>query len=318
MIRKSRDRYKGLLRAPSDLALGPNDALFVSDRSLNAVYPIGIDGVGPPWKYRDWFASKRTSTYGIDVDHEGSLLVADLYFHAVRRVTPEGKETYLAGSGRTTADPGSRENALVNRPIAVAAEADGTVLVAALHGDFIWRIREDVTPQVVAGTGERGFNGDGGAAALAQLNSPRSIAIAPSGQILLAEKFSNRIRLIDEGGIIRTLAGDGRRGREGDGGPGDRASLAGPEGVAVDQTGRVWIADTGNHCVRMLDVDGQITTAAGTGDPGTSQSGEQASTARLNAPRAVIVDKQGRAYVADTGNRRICALDFDGTLTVLA
>jgi DNA-binding beta-propeller fold protein YncE len=306
------------LVSPSDLAFDASGRLWVADRSLNRVYPVQEDGsLGRPWQ-RDEFALAYSSTYGIDIDASDNLYIADVYFQNVRRVAPDGREILMDGSGRTTADRSLDDPPKVDRPVAVAVEPGGSILVAALFGDRVWRWREGSAAEIVAGNGRRGVAGDGGPAIEAELCSPRSITVGKDGHIYVAEKFANRIRMIDRRGHIHTIAGNGHRGDGADDIMGRAASLAGPEGVAVDRDGRVWIADTGNHRVRLLDRDGLIHIMAGTGAPGRSDEPAPATQFPLRAPRAVAVDDTGRAYVADTGNRRVCVIEPDTVMRTLA
>src|SRR5208283_1475129 len=163
-----------------------------------------------------------------------------------------------------------------------------------------------ITIRPVAGTGIAGFGGDGGPAPRAQLNHPEGVAVDASGNLYIADTDNNRIRKISPNGIITTVAGTGIAGFSGDGGPASQAQLNHPEGVAVDASGNLYIADTGNNRIRKISPNGIITTVAGNGTP-----------AILNAPTGIAVSASGNLYIADTGNNRIRVVDPSGSITTL-
>src|SRR6201996_8976610 len=138
----------------------------------------------------------------------------------------------------------------------------------------------------VAGTGERGFAGDGGPAVRAQLNGPFDVGFDPAGNLYFSDTFNHRIRCIDgHGSIITTLAGNGTAGYSGDGGAAMAASFNEPYGIAVDRHGNIYVADRHNHCVRRIDgTTGIVTTFAGNGVAGYSGDGGAAASAGLVEP----------------------------------
>jgi streptogramin lyase len=156
----------------------------------------------------------------------------------------------------------------------------------------------------VAGNGTAGYSGDGGAAAAAQLNSPHGVAVDSSGNLFIADTGNNVIReVVQATGNIITVAGTGAAGYSGDGGPASSADLNAPFGVAVDSSGNIFIADTGNNAVReVVQATGYIITVAGTGSAGYSGDGATATSAQLNGPVSVAVDSSGNLFIADAGN----------------
>ena len=141
----------------------------------------------------------------------------------------------------------------------------------------------------IAGTGDRGFAGDGGAAVDATLNRTRDTAIGPDGSIFVVDTFNNRIRKIATDGTISTVAGDGSAGYNGDDIPATSASLHWPHDAFVDDTGVLYIADAQNHRVRMVGLDGIIHTVAGTGVAGSTGDGGPAVDAQIRNPKSVAV-----------------------------
>ncbi len=164
----------------------------------------------------------------------------------------------------------------------------------------------------VAGVGYQGFSGDGDLATEAKLNSPGGVALDSRGNILIADTFNHRLRIVDHRtGIISTLVGSGIQGSNGDDGLAIRTQLSEPTGISVDPAGNILIADTGNHRIRLVEkATSLISTLAGTGTPGFSGDGGAGTGAQLNGPTAVAADGEGRVLIADTFNNRVRRLDI--------
>jgi uncharacterized protein (TIGR03437 family) len=162
------------------------------------------------------------------------------------------------------------------------------------------------TISTVAGNGTAGFTGDGGTAASAELYSPFSTAIDKSGNLYIADQANNRVRMVTPGGTISTVAGNGTKGFKGDGAAAASAELNSPEGVAVDSSGNLYIADTGNNVVRKVS-GGNITTFAGSNGlgPGYTGDGGVANGAQLDLPAGIAFDNNGNLYIADSANNAI-------------
>ena len=166
--------------------------------------------------------------------------------------------------------------------------------------------------ETVAGDGTWGSRGDGGAATAAQLGSPTGVALDGAGNLYIADVGSSRIRKVDSAGVISTVAGGGRHGYSGDGGPAVAAHLNHPRGVAVDGAGNLYIADQSNHRIRKVDAAGMISTVAGDGTQGYGGDGGAAVAAHLNRPSGVALDAAGNLYIADVNNDRIRKVDAAG------
>lgn len=168
----------------------------------------------------------------------------------------------------------------------------------------------------VAGTGG-GFGGDGGAATAAQLDSPTAVSLTGDGGYLIADRDNSRIRKVDVGGTITTVAGT-TIGFSGDGGPATAAQLKNPSGVSPTPDGGVLIADTGNHRIRKVDANGFISTVAGNGVQGFKGEKTAAVNAKLNNPAGVLSIFDGSYLIADTGNHRVRKVSTDGLITTVA
>ena len=182
-------------------------------------------------------------------------------------------------------------------------------------GNF--RIRKiDTTGAIstVAGTGQCGWTNDGGMAASAAMTRPLSIAIDSQQSIYVG--YNGKVRQITLGGTITTIAGGGST--LGDGGPAISANLTDLNGIAVDPTGVIYLADTSHNLIRKVTPDGIITTIAGTGVAGSSGDGGPAIAAQLNAPSNLAQDSAGNLYFADTQNSRVRVIKRDGTIAAFA
>jgi streptogramin lyase len=163
----------------------------------------------------------------------------------------------------------------------------------------------------IAGTGVKGFSGDGGPAAAAQLNNPFGIARGPDGALYICDMENHRIRKISPEGKISTVAGTGERGWSGDGGAALQAKLNEPYEVCFDRAGNVFWVERMSHTARKLDVKtGIISTIAGSGTMGFSGDGGPAVAARLNQPHSLGFDRNGDLYICDIANHRIRKVDM--------
>ncbi|NOT24447.1 MAG: hypothetical protein HOP22_17225 [Nitrospiraceae bacterium] len=196
---------------------------------------------------------------------------------------------------------------------AVAVDVEGNVFVADSFNNRIRRV-DARTGMIttVAGVGHQGFSGDGDLATEAKLDSPGGVALDSMGNILIADTFNHRVRIVDHRtGIISTLVGCGIQGSDGDDGLAIRAQLSEPTGISVDPAGSLLIVDTGNHRIRLVaKATSLISTLVGTGTPGFSGDGGAGTAAQLNGPTAVATDGEGRVLIADTFNNRVRRLDI--------
>ncbi|MFF1344146.1 hypothetical protein ACFVYT_41120, partial [Streptomyces sp. NPDC058290] len=169
-----------------------------------------------------------------------------------------------------------------------------------------------------AGAGGAGAGGEEGLAVAAELNHPYGVAVDGTGTVYFSEYSNHRVRKVTADGKISTFAGTGEADYGGDDGPAVSALLNYPRGVAVDGTGAVYVADAGNHRVRKVTADGEISTFAGTGAAGAGGDGGPATAAELDRPYGVAVDGTGAVYIADHNNHRIRKVVADGTISTVA
>ncbi|MBW1697204.1 MAG: hypothetical protein JRH18_02790 [Deltaproteobacteria bacterium] len=256
----------------------------------------------------------------VSVDTQGNLYIADTNNHSIRKVDTAGIITTVAGNGAAgfSGDGGPATDAELKTPRDVYVDASGNIYIADTENNRIRKVDTSGIITTVAGNGASGFSGDGGPATDARLNKPNSVCMDADGNLYIADALNHRIRKVDTTGMISTVAGNGASGFSGDGGPAANAQLDKPKGVWVDEQGNIYIVDTENHRIRMVDSSGIINTVAGNGVSGYSGDGGPATEAALQKPLGIYVDASGNIYFADTLNSRIRMVDTAGVITTVA
>jgi sugar lactone lactonase YvrE len=236
---------------------------------------------------------------GVAVDESGNVYVADQSNDLIRKISPTGDVTTLAGNPTWGAVNGNGTSASFDFPSGVAVDGSGYVYVADKNNSLIRKISPTGDVTTLAGTGNPGaVNGNG---TLASFNFPNGVAVDGSGNVYVADKNNHLIRKISPTGDVTTLAGTGNPGAVN--GNGTLASFNFPYGVAVDGSGNVYVADQNNHLIRKISPTGDVTTLAGTGSPGAVNG--NGTLASFNNPAGVAVDGSGNVYVADKNNSLI-------------
>ncbi len=202
--------------------------------------------------------ARLSDPFGLAVGGDGTIYVADAGdTQRIRRITPDGYVSSLAGGRRGFAD-GARDRAQFDTPSGLAFDANGTLYVSDTGNNAIRRITPDGYVSTLAGNGEPGYRD--GPLREARFNGPIGIAVDSTGRIIVADTYNDRIRAITPDGAVSTIAGSGSPGLLD--GPGTDAQFDTPAGVAVDRAGMVYVADTGNGAVRVIDRDGAVATLA--------------------------------------------------------
>ncbi len=243
--------------------------------------------------------------FGVDFDKLGNAYVVELTGNRVSVLEKGGKLRIFAGTGDkgSGGDGGPAAKAQFNGPHHLLVGPDGHLYVADTWNNCVRRI--DLATGIitrVAGTGQKGFGGDGGPAVKAEFGG--IYAIAFRGQVLYACDLDNRrVRAIDlTTGTVATVAGNGMKGVPKDGEDARSQPLVDPRAIAIDSGGNLYICERGGHALRVVDPEGRIRTVAGTGEAGFSGDGGPARTARLNGPKHIAIDRHGDVLIADTEN----------------
>jgi sugar lactone lactonase YvrE len=250
------------------------------------------------------------------VDADSNVYIADRGHHRIRKLTKTGTEyiiTTIAGTGEEgdeDGDGGPATAAQLNGPRGVTVGDDDYIYIADTGNNRIHQIGPDGVITTIAGAED----GGDGPAMSPQLSVPRGVAVDAGGNLYIADTGNNQIHKLDDEGIV-TVAGAGGLGDEG---PATNARLLEPTGLAIDVDGTIYITDSGNNRVRKVDVEGTITTLAGTGEEGDGGDGGPATEAQLYYPIGVAIDSEGNVYISDTFNNRIRKVDSEGIITTFA
>jgi sugar lactone lactonase YvrE len=253
---------------------------------------------------------------GIAADGSGNLYVAERVGAAIRKVTKQGVATTLAGSfGQEGSADGVGGAARFRSPTRLATDSTGNVYVTDTGNSTIRKISPGGSVTTLAGQVGACGTADGGGT-LAQFCNPQGIALDQAGNLFIADTRNHTIRKIDPAGRVTTLAGHAGTCGSADG-PAANAMFCEPRDITVDRWNNVYVADTGNSTIRMIDPKGQVTTLAGA--PGVCSSADGAGTAaRFCSASGITVDSMDNLYVADTGNSTIRRIDVNNVVTTVA
>jgi sugar lactone lactonase YvrE/predicted esterase len=269
-------------------------------------------------------AAQLSYPEGVAVDRTGILWIADTFNSRVRQVIADGTLNTAVGNGVWEYPPavsGDKHGATTVQlffPEGIVLDGQGNLYIADSYNARVRKVSPGGTTVTVAGSGLDGYFGDGGPGVLAGIYFPTAVAVDAVGNLFVADTGNQRIRKVSTNGTITTLAGTGVVGFAGDGGPATSAQLYEPRGLALDGQGNLFVADSYNHRIRKVSVDGTISAVAGTGRRGFSGDGGPAAAAQLNFPEGVAVDSAGNLFIADSANHRVRKVTPDGMITTVA
>jgi len=319
------DPLLALLNEPRGVFKDGTD-LYIADTKNHKIRKVDASGIistiagtGDAGNTGDGAAatSARLNEPNNMVFFSGELYIADTKNHIIRKVDTSGDISTIVGGG-VLGDGGFARLARLNEPNGIFKD-DTDLYIADTRNHRIRKI--DLLTNIIttiAGTGEAGSTGDGGAATSARLNEPRSVFVAPSGNLYIADTKNHKIRRVNTSGTISTFAGTGSSG-DGSDFSYSATSVALDEPYDVMIEGNyLYIADTKNHKIRRMNASGWIWTIAGTGSAGDSGDGGAATSAKLDEPRAVSMDMSGNLYIADTKNDKIRKVDTSGDIWTVA
>ena len=297
-----------LLSGPNGVAVDSAGNLYIADTGNSRIRKVsnGVIATVAGNAGYGFFGDNGPATsallygpFGVAVDSAGNLYIADTYDNCIRTVS-NGVIATVAGNGTPgfSGDNGPATSAELHSPWGVAVDSAGNLYIADSGNSRIRKVSNGVIT-TVAGGGSLFV--DSGPATSVWLWSPVGIAVDSAGNLYIAEESSNRVRKVSNG-MIAVVAGNGGFGFLGDNGPAPYAALNGPEGVALDSAGNLYIADTGNNCIRKVS-NGVITTVVGNGTYGFSGDGGPGASAQLNQPTGIAVDSAGNLYFGDANSR---------------
>ena len=283
--------------------------------TLSVIAGTGTDGsptAGPAT------SSQLNQPYGVALDASGNVYIADSENNVIERVAPSGTLSIIAGNGTAgppTAGPAPATGSNLNGPSGVAVDSVGNVYIADAANHVIEKVTPSGTLSVIAGTGEQG-SPTAGPATSSSFDYPTGVAVDASNNLYVADLFNNVVEKITPSGTLSIFAGTGTSGVP-TAGKATSSQLSYPQGVAVDSTGNLYIADTGNNVVEKVTSSGTLSIIAGNGTRGHPTAGP-ATSSNLNGPSGVAVDFAGNVVIADRDNNVVEKVTPSGTLSVIA
>lgn len=300
--------------------------VYVSDLSHNMVYkvtPTGtltvVAGNGTPGFSGDGGQATNAqlqSPSQLAFDSAGNLYIADSSNYRIRKVTPAGVITTIAGrdTGPAPTDGALATSVYICDPSGLAIDANDNIYIASEHCAYVWKILPNGTIFRFAGNGTDGYSGEGGPATSAAIN-PQNLATA-NGKLYIALPHLGRVVVVTTDGKIHTVAGGGSGCN--DNCPAVGAGVGQPFGIAIGQNGNVYISDIDSSTIRKVDSSGVISRFAGNNVPGFSGDGGPAIDAELNWPWGLAIDSGGNMFVMDSLNYRVRKIDSSGTISTFA
>jgi streptogramin lyase len=307
------------LNDPSGIVRGPDGALYICDTANHRIRKVTsegkittIAGTGEPGWSGDGgpaTAAKLHEPYEVRLDKTGNLFWVERLSHSVRRRDAKsGIVATIAGDGTAgfSGDGGPATKAQLNEPHSIGFDKTGVLYICDVKNHRVRNVdMKSGTISTFAGTGEKKPTPDGAPFASTPLFGPRALDFDTDGNLWLALREGNVILKLDLAkGSVHHIAGTGKKGFTGDGGPAKDATLNGPKGISVAPNGNVYLADTENHAIRMLEVrKGTIHLVAGTGARGDGPEGDPLKC-QLARPHGIYVDKDG-IFIGDSENHRV-------------
>lgn len=305
------------LNNPFGVVRGPDGAIYFCEYDGHLVRRIGKDGTiatvagSGQAGYENGPAAKASfnKPHEIRFDARGDLYVADMMNHAIRKIDLKtGAVTTVAGTGRAgyAGDGGPAVEAQLKQPHSIQFGPDGDLYIGDIGNHVIRRVDKSGRISTFAGTGKAGPTPDGAPIQGTPLNGPRALDFDAQGRLWLATREGNQVFRFDlKEGRIHHVAGTGKKGFTGNGGPAREATLSGPKGIAVAGNGDVYLVDTESHSIRKVDAkSGRLELVIGTGEKGDGPDGP-AAACRLARPHGIWIDPDGTLFIGDSENHRV-------------
>jgi sugar lactone lactonase YvrE len=246
---------------------------------------------------------------GIALDSSGNLYVADTFNNRIRKISPSGAVSTIAGSGGQGFSDGQGTSAMFTYPWGIAVDSNGNLYVVDTFNHKIRKISPSGSVSTFAGSSS-GYSDGQGTSAL--FSYPQGIAVDSSGNVYVADSFNHKIRKITSSGSVSTIAGSGQGSSDGEG---TSAMFNTPQGIAVDSARNLYVVDTYNHRIRKISIFGTVSTIAGSG---YGYSDGQGTSAMFTYPFGIAVDSTGNLFVADRNNYKIRKISPSGNVVTIA
>ncbi len=289
---------------PIGVDIDSNGNIYVADRNNNVIRKITPAGVvstfaGSTFGYADGTgtAAKFHAPYGIAIDANDNIYVGDYINHRIRKITPAGVVTTLAGSGVVGSADGTGTAAQFNEPYGLDVDSNGNVYVADYGNNRIRKITPAGVVTTLAGSSSGFADGTGTAA---MFKAPHDVAVDNNDNVYVTDGFNHRIRKITPAGVVTTFAGTNQGFADG---TGTQARFNTPEGIAIDNSGNLYVTDRSNHCIRKITSTGVVSILAGSNDFGFVNG--TGATARFRQPAGITVNASGVFYVTDESNHSV-------------
>jgi sugar lactone lactonase YvrE len=289
------------------LAIDESGNVYVADSHNNLIRKISADGIvttlagtgSAGFADGDSAQASFFNPAGVAVDKNGNIYVADTHNSLIRKISPGGQVTTIAGIRPDKTKYGSSESVQFDNPAGIAVDTSGNIYIADWAKDMIRKISPAGKITDIAGNGNPGSTD--GKDTSASFYLPGGIAVDLNGNVYVSDTYNNMIRKISPDGSVKTIAGKKKKGSAD--GKDTAASFSHPAGIAVDNNGNLYVADVDNNKIRKISPDGVVSTFAGTGIRGSTNG--PVTTACFYRPYGVAVDQHGNVYVADYQNNLI-------------
>ncbi|PKV50332.1 NHL repeat-containing protein [Aquimarina sp. MAR_2010_214] len=289
---------------PIGVDVDSNGNIYVADRNNNVIRKITPAGVvstfaGSTFGYADGTgtAAKFHAPYGIAIDANDNIYVGDYINHRIRKITPAGVVTTLAGSGVVGSADGTGTAAQFNEPYGLDVDSNGNIYVADYGNNRIRKITPAGVVTTLAGSSSGFADGTGTAA---MFKAPHDVAVDNNDNVYVTDGFNHRIRKITPVGVVTTFAGTNQGFADG---TGTQARFNTPEGITIDNSGNLYVTDRSNHCIRKITSTGVVSILAGSNDFGFVNG--TGATARFRQPAGITVNASGVFYVTDESNHSV-------------
>lgn len=319
------------LKIPAGLLTDDKGNVYIADRENHVVRKVDPKGIittiagngtagfsgdgGPATKASFHFPS------GLALDSKGNLYISDRSNNRIRRVTPKGIVNTYAGNGEEGygGDSGPALKARIDRPFGLAIDKKDNLFIADRRNNRVRKVNPSGIITTAAGDGGFFYMGDNGPAYRASIAGPTGVAVDDKGNLYIADRNNNRIRVVDQQGMIRTVAGTGQQDYNGEAELARDTNLHLPFGLTIDKKGRLLIIDRSHYRIRRVDpLKGKIETLAGNGHKQFAGDGGPATGANLNFPHGIVVDKKDNVIFSDKGHFRLRKISPDGIIQTIA